>query len=157
MKIVDIARKIHDDLENPSSPSLVVIATWLRDHIGDLNIALRKCYEIVSDTLESNPEIGPNEAAVLCKIYFVYNYDKLVRENLGAAATGIIEIDQAGKKVKKVNRNEVSKVYAALRKEARSELEKMIMDYRSGKFKPLQVGYIDAIASKSPIIQNARI
>jgi hypothetical protein len=139
MTALDIAQEIWTELDSPSDYSATSISYWLKTNVGKLNIALRTSFGVQADTMEILPELDHNQKAVLKMIFMVYYYDKLVRSNLGAAASDVLQVTQAGKTVKLVNRNEVSKVYATLRRETQQALDNLIHDYRRGKIKPVQV------------------
>tara|TARA_R110000772_G_scaffold249530_2_gene364009 strand:+ start:118999 stop:119478 length:480 start_codon:yes stop_codon:yes gene_type:complete len=139
MNTKDIADEIWREIGQPSTESVASISYWLRTNVGNLNIALRTCFTVDNTTLEISPEINENQKYIFKQMQLAYYYGNLVRSNLGAAASSVIQITQAGKTVRKVNRNEVSKVYAQLRKETQEELDKLIFNYRKGRIVPVQV------------------
>ena len=86
--------------------------------------------------------IQPEEAAILKKMY----YDKQIRSTVGAASTDpVVEVASDGSRVRKINKNELSKTYLALKKEEYSELTDLINSYKLRKSTPVQVAGDDTI------------
>ena len=139
MTTLDIADEIWREIGSPTDESVAGISFWLKTNVGQLNIALRKCFVLDSKSLEISPQLDENEKYIFKQMYNCYFYDKKVKSNLGAAAIGVTQVTQAGKTVKLTNRNEVSKVYAQLLKECKKDLAMLVADYRRGKFSPVQV------------------
>jgi len=153
-KIVDIADEIYREMGEPSDSSVASIAFWLRTNIGRLNILIKKPYSINETTLEiSDTEEDPfgiAEKTILKLIYISYYYERLLRNALGAASTdSTIEIDQNGFRAKKVNKNELAKTYAQLRKQINDELMELTKNYNLNEARPLQVAGDDTIEAPS--------
>lgn len=151
-KIVDVADEIYRELGEPSDLSIASIAFWLRTNIGDLNILINKKYYITEDTLEigiledSGDEFKDIEKSIFKMIYSMHYYERLFRNALGAASTdSTIEIDQNGFRAKRVNKNELAKTYAELRKQINDELQILTKNYNLNEAKPLQVAGDDTI------------
>ena len=151
-KIVDISDEIYRELGEPSDLSLASIAFWLRTNIGDLNILINKKYYLTEDTLEigvledSGDEFKDIEKSIFKMIYSMHYYERLFRNALGAASTdSTIEIDQNGFRAKRVNKNELAKTYAELRKQINDELQILTKNYNLNEAKPLQVAGDDTI------------
>jgi hypothetical protein len=90
--------------------------------------------------------IQPEEAAILKKMYVVHYYDKQIRSTVGAASTDpVVEVASDGSRVRKINKNELSKTYLALKKEEYSELTDLINSYKLRKSTPVQVAGDDTI------------
>jgi len=145
-KIVDIADEIYRELGEPTDLSHASIAFWLRTNIGDLNILINKKFYISEDTYEvSIPEgiddtFGDIEKSVFKMIYSIHYYERLFRNALGAASTdSTIEITENGFTGRKVNKNELAKTYAQLRKQINDELLVLTKNYNLNEAKPLQV------------------
>ena len=151
-KIVDVADEIYRELGEPSDLSIASIAFWLRTNIGDLNILINKKYYITEDTLEigilegSGDEFKDIEKSVFKMIYSIHYYERLFRNALGAASTdSTIEITENGFTGRKVNKNELAKTYAQLRKQINDELQILTKNYNLNEAKPLQVAGDDTI------------
>lgn len=151
--ITDLGNEIFFELGSPTDISIASIAFWLRSNIGHLNSTISTSYEINSSTpFECNPTIGENEKIIFKKLYLIYYYNKFVITNLGASSfDAIIEYTSDGSTIRKVNRNEVSKVYLQLRNQHQLELEKMISMYKMDKFSPLQVAGDDNFSTDYPV------
>lgn len=90
--------------------------------------------------------IQAEEAAVLKKMYIVHYYDQQIRSTVGAASTDpVVEVASDGSRVRKINKNELSKTYLALKKEEYMELVDMINAYKLRKSSPVQVAGDDTI------------
>ena len=160
MKIVDIADEIYRELGEPTDNSIPPIAFWIRTNLGALNNYLNTAFKIQKPSLEVeqtvvDPDTGDasevliNEkaASVLKKMYFVHNYEKLLRTNITAAsADTIIEVADQGSRVRKINKNEVTRVYAQLKSTEQKELREAINDYKIHGASPKQVVGDDTVA-----------
>lgn len=90
--------------------------------------------------------IQAEEAAVLKKMYIVHYYDQQIRSTVGAASTDpVVEVASDGSRVRKINKNELSKTYLALKKEEYMELVDMINSYKLRKSSPVQGAGDDTI------------
>jgi len=145
-KIVDISDEIYRELGEPSDLSHASIAFWLRTNIGDLNILINKKYYIIEGTLEigilegSGDVFGDLEKSIFKMIYTIHYYERLFRNALGAASTdNTIEITENGFTGRKVNKNELAKTYAQLRKQIVDELYSLTKNYNLNEAKPIQV------------------
>ena len=84
--------------------------------------------------------IQAEESSVLKKMYIVHYYDQQIRSTVGAASTDpIVEVASDGSRVRKINKNELSKTYISLKKEEYSELTDLINAYKLRKSSPVQV------------------
>ena len=160
MKIVDIADEIYRELGEPTDNSIPPIAFWIRTNLGTLNNYLNTAFKIQKPTLEVeqtvvDPDTGDatevlideKAASILKKMYFVHNYEKLLRTNISAAsADTIIEVSDQGSRVKKINKNEVTRVYAQLKSTEQKELRESINDYKVHGASPKQVVGDDTVA-----------
>jgi len=147
MKIVDMAQEIYFELGQPIDLSIPAIAYWLRNNIGILNNKLNKSIVVNDVTLEFNPNLGEAEKAIYKKIYECYFYDLKVRQTLNAInSDSLLEVTDGGGTVRKINRNETSKIYLDAKKTAYSELTMMISDYNINDVGPLQVAGDDTVA-----------
>ena len=90
--------------------------------------------------------IQPEEASILKKMYIVHYYDQQIRTTVGAASTDpVVEVASDGSRVRKINKNELSKTYLALKKEEYMELTDMINAYKLRKSSPVQVAGDDTV------------
>jgi hypothetical protein len=79
-------------------------------------------------------------------MYFVHYYDKQIRSTIGAASTDpVVEVASDGSRVRKINKNELSKTYLALKKEEYMELTDLINAYKLRKTSPVQVAGDDTV------------
>jgi hypothetical protein len=145
-KIVDISDEIYRELGEPSDLSHASIAFWLRTNLGDLNILINKKFYITDDTLEvgiptdSGDAFGNIEKSIFKMLYSIHYYERLFRNALGAASTdSTIEMTENGFTGRKVNKNELAKTYAQLRKQISDELYILTKNYNLNESKPMQV------------------
>ena len=153
-KIVDIADELYREMGEPTDLSIASIAWWLRANIGDLNITINKTYTINETTLEieipNGDSFGNTEKSIFKMLFSIHYYERLLRNALGAASTdSTIEIDQNGFRAKKVNKNELAKTYAQLRKQINDELMELTKNYNLNEARPLQVAGDDTIEAPS--------
>jgi hypothetical protein len=91
--------------------------------------------------------IQPEEAAILKKMYIVHYYDQQIRTTVGAASTDpVVEVASDGSRVRKINKNELSKTYIMLKKEEYMELTDLVNAYKLRKATPVQVAGDDTQA-----------
>ena len=91
--------------------------------------------------------IQPEEASILKKMYVVHYYDQQIRSTVGAASTDpVVEVASDGSRVRKINKNELSKTYIMLKKEEYMELTDLINAYKLRKSTPVQVAGDDTQA-----------
>ena len=168
MKVVDIATEIFTELSEPASLSVESISYWLRMNVGELNNHLNTSFRLdesseinnnidkedrepsaFNSSLSFVAEIGPEEKAVLKKMYMVHYYERQLRSTLGAASNDpVVEVVSDGSKVRKINKNELSKTYTSLKKQEYDELIYMINCYKNRVSSPVQVAGNDNIAGR---------
>ena len=160
MKIVDIADEIYRELGEPTDNSIPPIAFWIRTNLGTLNNYLNTAFKIQKPTLEVeqtvvNPDTGDatevlideKAASILKKMYFVHNYEKLLRTNISAAtADTIIEVADQGSRVKKINKNELKNLDLFKDNILRTAFRESINDYKIHGASPKQVVGDDTVA-----------
>ena len=158
MKVVDIADELFREVGEPSTYSIASISYWVRANIGRLNshintfFVVNSSFEISQETDTKNDntlvesEINLDEAAVLKKMFLIHYYDREIRSNISNAGSDtIIEVADQGSRVKKINKNEVIKSLASLKKQEYEELRSLIRDYKANQIKPRQVVGDDTI------------
>jgi hypothetical protein len=76
----------------------------------------------------------------------MHYYERLFRNALGAASTdSVLEISQNGFMARKINKNELAKTYAQLRKQIADELQVLTKNYNLNEARPLQVAGDDTV------------
>ena len=147
MKIVDMAQEIYFELGHPSDLSVPAISYWLRNNIGILNNKLNKDIVVNDTTLELDPNLGEAEKAIYKKIYECYFYDLKIKQTLNSInSDSLLEVTDGGGTVRKINKNETSKIYLEAKKTSYNELTMMISDYNINDVGPLQVAGDDTVA-----------
>jgi hypothetical protein len=137
MKIVDIANEIYEEAGNPTSTSIPAIAFWIRAKVGTINNLLFEDFAITDDTKEiidpSGNEITPEAVAVIKQIYRIYDYQLQLQQNLNAISGGetLLQVVDNGSSITRLNRNELAKTLAAIRKTEMEALNTLVNAYRS--------------------------
>jgi hypothetical protein len=179
MKVVTIADELFRELGEPSTVSIPSIAFWLRSNVGGLNNLIGTAYRIldggeeinledgdtrtllntleISQLLEDSSgskievEIGGDEKAIYKKMYTIHYYERLLRNNLTSLATdSVISVSDDGSSVTKVNKNEITKVYNAIKNQEVNELKFMTQGYKLLKATPRQVAGNDTVEGSYP-------
>ena len=164
MKVVDIADELYRELSSPKDLSIAAIGYWLRTNIGQLNNQINTTYKmggspdyeiqydyVNTDGVPVTAEITEEAKSVLKKMYMIHYYENKLRANLAAAETdSVISVADDGSSIRKINKNEVSKVYLNILKTEIEELKKLIYAFQRSHGEPLQVagddtesGYFD--------------
>lgn len=142
-----MAQEIYFELGHPSDLSVPAISYWLRNNIGILNNKINKDIVVNDNTLELDPNLGEAEKAIYKKIYECYFYDLKIKQTLNSInSDSLLEVTDGGGTVRRINRNETSKIYLDAKKTALNELTMMISDYNINDVGPLQVAGDDTVA-----------
>ena len=160
MKVVDIADELHKELGEPSTLSVPAITYWLRSNIGSLSNYLNEGFTLNSTSLDiektvndEKVQIDEDEKDVLKKMYHIHYYDILLRSTLSAAGTdSVVEIQSDDTRVRRINKNELSKTYVSLKRTEQDELGKLINGYKIKKSSPLQIAGDDTVKGQYPNI-----
>ena len=160
MKSVDIADELYRELSSPAELSIPAISFWLRTNLGILNnhinsnyhLGEQPHYEIQHAFVDVHgttvvEEINEEAKAVLKRMYFVHYYENKLTKSLSDSVTdSVISVADDGSSVRKINKNEVSKVYLKLLRTEMDELKKLIFSYQRRGAEPIQVAGDDTIA-----------
>lgn len=138
-KTMDIALEIINDLSiTDLGPGFV--DSWVKNNIGQFNVLIQGSYTVDDATFEVSPVIGPNESAVIKKMFEVYNFDRLIRANIGSSGfSSVLEVSEGENKIKMVNKTELAKVYSELKKQCALELRGMVDKYKQHSISPVSV------------------
>lgn len=140
-----IAAELYLEIGSPCETKPVAISYWLKTNLGTLNNLLGLDFPTPATgntaIIQSDGgQMTDAEKSVLKQLYIVKYYDTLVRGSLGAASTDTtIEVSSDGGTVRKINKNELSKTYLALKNSALQELKTLIQSYNSGAVLPLGI------------------
>lgn len=149
--LINVGDEIFRELDEPSDLSSAIVAAWLKFNVGKLNNQIDGSYTVTDETMEISPPLGINEKDIFKMLYNCYYYEKKFRATIGALSTdSVIEVESDGAKVKKVNKNEISKTYLQAKKQCKEVLDELTKNYKRGCFKPLQVCGDDVISTDYP-------
>ncbi len=144
--IEDIAQEIYVDLDEPSDLSVGAIKFFLRGKVGDLNNLLFATYTLNGAANEISPSLGEDEKSILKSLYMVYYYNRMIRNNLGAAAfSSVVQVSSDGGTVRLANQNEIAKSYLQMVRDEKENLKTLINSYRVSKGSPSQVTGVDSL------------
>lgn len=159
MNVATIANEIYIELGSPLDFSTSSISFWVKANVGVLNNLINTKFKIDLVTSEINyvdddsikVEIGIEEVAILKKMYFVYDYDYKLRQTLGASSwDSVVEISDAGTRIRKVNKSEISKTLVQTKKDEASQLKELVHAYKLRLSNPTQVAGDDTVEGSFP-------
>jgi hypothetical protein len=144
MKVADIANEIFLEAGSPTYTTEVAIEFWVRSKIGAINSLLFETFALTGTPTEvthaDGSEISMDAAAIIKQLYRCYDLDVQVRQNMNALASqGVIMAQDGDTKVQRVNRNEVSKTLASIKKEEMIFLDKLVNAHRSASSPPSSI------------------
>lgn len=154
MKVVDIANEIYIDSGSPTSTSVPAIAFWIRGKVGEINNLLFENFTINGnyEIVDGDAEISIEAVSIIKKLYKIYDYEVSVRSNMNALASdSIIEVNDQGSSVRKVNRNEVSKTFVTLKNLEEESLQRLVTAYRMRGASPTQIVGDDTIIGDNSV------
>jgi hypothetical protein len=158
MKVVDIADELFNELGSPTSLSIQAISYWLRSNIGSLSNYLNEDFTLNASNLDiektvndEKVQIDEDEKDILKKMYHIHYYDILLRSTLSAAGTdSVVEIQSDDTRVRRINKNELSKTYISLKRLEQDELSKLVNGYKIKKSSPVQIAGDDTVKGQYP-------
>jgi hypothetical protein len=138
MLISDIASEILlIESINPNQTSIPAISFFVRSRIGTVNNLLCEDFKINPTTLEITKDngnnIGQDAVAVIKQMYKIYDMQIQINNNMnGLAKDGILSVEDnfGGTNITRVNRNEISKTWASLKKEEIAILNNLVGAYK---------------------------
>lgn len=144
ISITDLASLIwHDELNETNQTSIPEIAYWLRNTgVGKLNDLIHTSFSVDTTSLEISPtsSFGLEEAVILIQLYLIKYLNLQATNFLGAAGVNdVIEYDENGMTIRKLNRTEQSKVWIQLRNAAKEDLKDLITGYKISKATPRSI------------------
>jgi hypothetical protein len=144
MKVTDIAAQIYIENGSPTDTSQLAIQDWIRNNVGKLNTLLYEHFYLDPTTqdifTEAGVEIGLLPAAIVVMMYKVYRTDLDIRNIMsGLSIDTVIEGADQEFRVKRINRSEVLKTLATLKKDYLKEMIDLVHYYRSYNGEPVQV------------------
>jgi hypothetical protein len=127
---------------NTDAVNLSSLNAWLEENLGLLNTLINTSYSGV------NPSMGLEEKAIYKQIYLYNYYGKQTRNVLrGIVSTtssdNILMVADGDNRIQFANKNEISKTFRDLARDAKQSLDMMVSKYNIYASKPLQVGGIE--------------
>ena len=158
MKVVDIADELFNELGSPTTLSIQAISYWLRSNIGSLSNYLNEDFTLNATDLDiektvndEKVQIDEDEKDILKKMYHIHYYDILLRSTLSAAGTdSVVGIQSDDTRVRRINKNELSKTYISLKRLEQDELSKLVNGYKIKKSSPVQIAGDDTVKGQYP-------
>jgi hypothetical protein len=144
-ELSDLASSIHASEfdSNSEAANLASIEAWLEENLGLLNTLINTSYNGV------DPGMGLEEKAIYKQIYLYNYYGKQTRNVLrGIVSTtssdNILMVADGDNRIQFANKNEISKTFRDLSRDAKQALDIMVAKYNIYSSKPLQVGGVEA-------------
>lgn len=159
-QIEDVAQEVYSELDEPSNISVGAIKFWVRSQVGNLNTLLFTDYQLNDAGNEITPALGENEKAIIKSLYFIYWYNRMIRNAYGANGfSTTLELSSDGFTVRKLNKNEASKIFLQMVKDEKENLLKLVNGYRTNRSTPAQVTGNDILMHglMTPDITYARV
>ncbi len=150
MKVADIANEIYLENASPSDTGIPAIAFWLRSNVGKLNTLIYENFYIDPTTQEimkcDGWCIGPMAASIFKLMFKVYRIDLDTRNMMVAVGLDtILKATDQNFSIEKVNKSELLKTLAGMKKDTLKELNDQVHCYRSYNGEPTQVSGDDII------------
>lgn len=128
------------------------ILGWLQENLGLLNTLLNTNFS------GEDPGFGLEEIAIYKQIYLYNHYSKQSRNILrGIVSTvssdNVLMVADGDNKIQFANKNEISKTYRDLARDAKQTLDMMVAKYNIYASKPLQVGGYEAGSISSSCVE----
>jgi hypothetical protein len=128
--------------------SFSLTQAWFVENLGLLNTLIHSQFS------GEDPGLGLEEKAIYKQLFLLNYYSRQARNVLrGITSTNssdnIIMVADESNKIQFTNKNEVSKTYRDLAKDAKQQLDSLVAKYNIYASKPLQVGGIEAQSASS--------
>jgi hypothetical protein len=140
MNVASLADQIHRELDSPDDVSIASLIFWLRTNLGRLNSRLE-----ISLAIDDGGEFSGDYSIEACDVYkemYKLNYyTRKTAAHAGAAGydSSILEMKEGDVTVKKVNRNEIAKVFLSLKRDTEAGLDRLVGTFKLNAAKPIQV------------------
>lgn len=124
LKLEILALEIRNEIDKKLSVKL--ISLYLRSIIGELNNLINTSY-FIDESGVISPFPTEIDKAILKKLYEIHYYKSKIKSGAYASRFDITqEVNDSGEKVKFINKNEVSKNYNSIIKQASKELKILV-------------------------------
>jgi hypothetical protein len=136
---------VHEFDSDTNIASYNSILGWLNENLGLLNTLINTNFEGVDAILL-------NEEQAIYKQIYLYNYYAKQARNVlrgimgsgGNAGDNILSVKDGDNAITFTNKNEISKTYKEMAKDAKQTLDMMVAKYNIYASKPIQVAGIEA-------------
>ena len=150
MKVVDIANEIFLENASPSDTTIPAIAFWIRSNVGKLNTVIYEDFYVDTTDLEIHKckdwLIGSMGASIIKMLFKIYRIDLDSRNMMVAVQYDtVLKATDQDFSIEKVNKSELLKTFANMKKDALKELQDLVHSYRSYYGEPKSVNGDDDI------------
>ena len=165
--IFNFINGVYEDLGSPSDYSPERISAWFLDNsnIGKLNNLIGTCFSGVAYSNDCGNITGygiepsvRNDQLAIYKMLFDYEYFRGEARNMAKSSSTIgndwTELSEGDSSIKKINKNEISKNFRSLSKDAKEDLDKAVKLYLKYNAIPDQVVGDDTEGISYYIIQE---
>ena len=133
--ISGVAFEIHQELEEPTTPTTGSILYWLESNVGKLNnkISTFYCYE----SGDYSPQLGEDEKDILKALYYSFYYKSKARNALATTSSNnILSLRDDQSSVTFVQPKQVAKAYSDLAKESEMEADSLANSWKHNRSGP---------------------
>jgi hypothetical protein len=135
---------------DPTAVNLSLMSGWFVENLGLLNTLINTSYT------GEDPGLGIEESSIYKQIYLYNYYNKQARNVLrGIVSTSssdnILMVADGDNRIQFANKNEISKTYKEMAKDAKQTLDTMVAKYNIYASKPIQVAGIEAGNNCAPL------
>lgn len=158
--VTGIASDILSGLYDPQDLNTYTTEYWVRNNLGDLNIAVHANYALSgsgdSQIITGDSPVWDDRVGdIYKKMHEISYYRKQIMSILPAGSNNqVLELNSDGARIKLVNKSEIAKTYRSLKKDAEEELADMISTFNMSQCGPSQIAGDDIFVAYSNISSN---
>jgi hypothetical protein len=158
MNLADLVDEVWEEVEGNTSYSKAFLSGWFLSNanLGKLNNLIDTCFsgeifigasgEFLSGVI--SPNMGSEEAAIYRQLFEHDYYNKMLKQatrgiaGIGGGGDDWVTLREGDSSITRLNKNESVKALRSLARDARQDLEMMVMNYLKFNTHPEQVvGY----------------
>jgi len=132
--LTGIAFELHQELNEPISPSQSKIGLWLEFNAGKINNKISKSYQVISG--DYSPSVEDDEKDILKSLYYVSYYSDKARDTLTSSSSNILSIRDDVSSISFVNPKETAKEFYGISKDYELKTNDLINSYKHNRSGP---------------------
>ena len=147
MNLLELATRTHQNLNNPTSPTVGVLIYWYRHGIGSLNNLINASYSIDPADGTIEPDLDEQSAAIFMSLYMIYYWGNKVNESIGAGGYDhVLEVQENGALVRMVNKSSLAQTFSQMKRQEQENLNNLVSFYRGNNAIPQSVDGRDLVS-----------